>query len=483
LFNDFSFTEEKMKKVRLFIVVTLLLLGISLIGTPAYAEPIGSVALMELYLAITENYDAWVMKAADIAFNLLGITAVIGFAIGLKDLAVSAGQITLDGIVALFVRYAFIVGLLVWLLKLNPLGLTLIHKSIRAIGASISGTSIQFGEIMALFNKIVVPLVDFTAGLGWTDVGLIICMTFIVFLINCLFFLFLSTVIIVEFEAFFIIVGGMFTASFFVIGYFRDMFLGYIKALAAVGVKMLMLCLCLGIMKNIMTGWVDLIASRLSSGEGVFAFLVPMSSAILGFYMIVKAVPQYAASVMTGSASGMDGGMVRAAAMAGYGLGATVVSSSRFAAQKLIGGASTVIQASQAYQHTSQAARDTGSTPGEAKAAGAREAFSTVMTGTGSGGSRSGGERIYSDSQRAAQYADVRAPANANALSSPASQAASGSGESSGRTSGNVTIADYNAAANATQSGSGAKDSSGSDSWGVFASDRKETENGGGKKA
>ncbi|MDR1580001.1 MAG: hypothetical protein LBS35_06555 [Synergistaceae bacterium] len=272
-------------------------------------------------------------------------------------------------------------------------------------------------------------------------------MTLIVFLINCLFFLFLSTVMIVEFEAFFIVIGGMFTASFFVIRYFRDMFLSYIKALAAVGVKMLMLCLCLGIMKNIMTGWVDMIAAHLSSGEGVFSFLVPMACAILGFYMIVKAVPQFAASVLTGSVSSMDGSMVKAAAMAGYGVAAAVVNNSRFAAQKLIGGTSTVIQAAQAYQYTSQAARDTGSTPGEARAAGAYEAFSTVMTGPRTGGTRTAGERIYSDAQRGQQYADVRAGANANTVSAPSSQA--GAGEP-------------------TNSGS-------SDLRGVFASDKKET--------
>jgi hypothetical protein len=61
-------------------------------------------------------------------------------------------------------------------------------------------------------------------------------MTFIIFLINCLFFLIVSTVLVVEVESVFILIGGLFTASFFVIGYFRDMFLGYIKALAACAV-------------------------------------------------------------------------------------------------------------------------------------------------------------------------------------------------------------------------------------------------------
>jgi type IV secretory pathway TrbL component len=277
-------------------------------------------------------------------------------------------------------------------------------------------------------------------------------MTFIVFLINCLCFLFLSTVMIVEFEAFFIVIGGMFTASFFVIGYFREMFLGYIKALVGVGVKMLMLCLCMGIMKNIMAGWVDMIAARLSSGEGVFSFLVPMACAILGFYMILKAVPQFAASVATGSISGLDGGMVRSAAMAGYGLGATVTNTSQFAARKLMGGSSTVMQAAQAYQHTSQAARDTGSTPGEAKAAGAKEAFATIMTGPQPGGPRGAGERIYSDSQRANQYGDVRSGTNANTISAPSSQIGVEPAASSVGTADNVPTADSKASPDAGES-------------------------------
>lgn len=72
-------------------------------------------------------------------------------------------------------------------------------------------------------------------------------MTFVIFLINCLFFMIASDGARGGDRGhLFILIGGLFTASFFVIGYFKDLFLGYVKALAAVGVKMLMLCLCLG---------------------------------------------------------------------------------------------------------------------------------------------------------------------------------------------------------------------------------------------
>jgi type IV secretory pathway TrbL component len=379
--------------------------------------------MADLYMTIMNACEGWLQKAGTIALQLLAVTAIIGFAIGMKDLAL-AGHVTLDGIVALLVRYAFIVGLLTWLLS-APQRLALITLSIKKIGSAISGQDISFGGLIDLFSEVTNPLVDFTNGLGWTDIGLIICMTFVIFLINCLFFMIASTVLVVEIEAVFILIGGLFTAPFYAIGYFRDMFLGYIKALASVGVKMLMLCLCLGAMRNIMSTWPGMIASQLESAESVFSFLMPMSCALIGFYMLVKAVPQFASSVMTGSVSGMDGGMVRAAAAAGYGLGMTVVNMSRTAAQKMIGGASVVSQAAQTYQYTSHAAKDTGSAPGEAKRAGAWEAFKTIMTGSQPGGPRAAGDRMYADHQRESQFADARS-GGANAMSAPSAANISG---------------------------------------------------------
>ena len=495
----------KMKKIVLLTIVLLCLL--LWLSPPAHAQ-IANVAMADLYLTIMNACEGWLQKAGTIALQLLAVTAVIGFAIGMKDLAL-AGHVTLDGIVALLVRYAFIVGLLTWLLS-APQRLALITLSIKKIGATISGQDISFGGLMDLFSEVTNPLVEFTNGLGWTDIGLIICMTFVIFLINCLFFMIASTVLVVEIEAVFILIGGLFTAPFFAIGYFRDMFLGYIKALAAVGVKMLMLCLCLGAIRNIMSTWPGMIAIQIENAESVFTFLMPMSCALIGFYMLVKAVPQFASSVMTGSVSGMDGGMVRAAAAAGYGLGMTVVNTSRTAAQKMIGGASLVSQAAQTYMYTSQASRDTGSTPGEARKSGAVEALKTITTGSQPGGPRAAGERIYADHQRGQQFADVRnsgsdrntmgvppasqSPQNSQssqkteaAAASAASSAAHGAGPyetpkadsifgpaanpTCAAAGGSVTIA-----GSAAKAANDAYGSSTEDSWGSFASDRKKKE-------
>ncbi len=378
-------------------------------ASPAHAQ-IGNIAMAELYMSVMDACAGWLQTSSAIALQLLGVTAVIGFAIGVKDLAL-AGNVTLDAIVALLVRYAFLVGVLVWILH-APQRLALITMSIKKIGATISGQDISFGGLIRLFADVTNPLVAFTRGLGWRDVGLIICMTFIIFLINCMFFMISSTVLVVEIEAIFILVGGLFTASFFVIGYFRDSFISYIKALASVGIKMLMLCLCLGAMRNIMATWPGMLSLQVESTESVFSVLMPMTCALMGFYMLIKSVPSFAASILSGSSSSLDGGAVKAAAMAGYALGATVISTSRNIAQTAIGGASTVSQASQTFQHTSQAARDTGSTVEGARGAGAREAAATILTGPQAGGPRAAGERIYADHQRGEQFADVRSGAS-----------------------------------------------------------------------
>jgi type IV secretory pathway TrbL component len=362
---------------------------------------------------------------------------------------------------------------------------------------------------MDLFSEVTNPLVEFTNGLGWTDIGLIICMTFVIFLINCLFFMIASTVLVVEIEAVFILIGGLFTAPFFAIGYFRDMFLGYIKALASVGVKMLMLCLCLGAVRNIMSTWPGMIASQIENAESVFTFLMPMSCALIGFYMLVKAVPQFASSVMTGSVSGMDGGMVKSAAMAGAALGMTVINTSRTAAQKMIGGASLVSQAAQTYMYTSQAAKDTGSTPGEARKAGAVEALKTITTGSQPGGPRAAGERIYADHQRGTQFADVRnSSGGRNTMGVPPASQSSQNPQSSRKVEAAATASNaahgagpyqtpstdsiFGPAANPTRATAGdnvtiagsaeakaannAYGSSTEDSWGSFASEGKKKE-------
>lgn len=177
-----------------------------------------------------------------------------------------------------------------------------------------------------------------------------------------------------------------------------------------------------------------MIATQLQDADSVFSFLMPMSCALLGFYMIIKAVPQFVSSIMTGSVSGLDGGSGEGSRYGRLRPGSTVISTSRMMAQKMIGGASVVSQAAQTYQYTSQAARDTGSRRGQRELP--CEAVSTVMNGSKAGGSRTAGERIYSDQRTASQFADVRSGSGANTMSAP-----SGNGVASAAGTGGVTIA------------------------------------------
>jgi type IV secretory pathway TrbL component len=350
----------------------------------------------------------WLKKAQELCLQILAVTAIIGFAIGVKDLAVS-GQITLDSIVALFVRYAFIIGLVVYLLE-NPLHLSAIPGHIKALGSSMSGEDISFGNLQEVFAQISGPLLTYLESLTWKDIALMICMTFLIFFINCLFFMMAATVLVVEIEAIFIFIGGLFTASFFVIGYFRDIFMGYIKGLAAVGVKLLLLCLLLGLMKKVMLTWPEhlKIFTQGSDYTGLLGILMSICCALVVFYMILQAIPQYASAIMTGSPTSGGGGMFTGAAAAGIATTMMVVNSSKKAASAVTNAGSTVTQAAQAFKHTSQAAKDTGSSAKGATWAGAKDAFSTLMTGPKAGGPRSTGDRIYADHQRSQQFADVR---------------------------------------------------------------------------
>ena len=110
-----------------------LTLGLCLLVLAARADAqLANAAMAELYISIMDACEGWLVKAGEIAIQLLAVTAIIGFAIGMKDL-VLAGHVTLDAIVALLVRLAFITGLMVWLLN-APQRLAMITLSIKKIG-------------------------------------------------------------------------------------------------------------------------------------------------------------------------------------------------------------------------------------------------------------------------------------------------------------------------------------------------------------
>ena len=145
-------------------LVFALTIGICVLVFTARADAqLANIAMAELYISIMDACEGWLVKAGAIALELLAVTAVIGFAIGMKDL-VLAGNATLDSIVAFFVRFSFQAGLMVWLLN-APQRLSLITMSIKKIGSEISGQDISFGGLITLFSNVTNPLIDFTKGL------------------------------------------------------------------------------------------------------------------------------------------------------------------------------------------------------------------------------------------------------------------------------------------------------------------------------
>ena len=105
------------------LALSVCLIGVIFLFCPVAADAnvIANAAMSDLYVSMMGVLEPWIQAAGVIALRLLAVTTVIGFAIGLKDL-VLAGNLTMDGIVALVARYAFIAGLLSWLLS-QPLRL------------------------------------------------------------------------------------------------------------------------------------------------------------------------------------------------------------------------------------------------------------------------------------------------------------------------------------------------------------------------
>ena len=280
-----------------------------------------------------------------------------------------------------------------WLLS-TPNNLLIIPNSLERLGGFISGETLSFGTLTASFNRLINPILTYYQTLSWfTSPGLSITCCILVFFIYCLSTLFTVTVLLIKLETVFIVIGGAFTAAFFVIGQFRDIFMGYIKALAMNGLKLLLLSLCLGLMIRLMDGWGAELQAAVARDGGIYDTAIPMTFGLMAFYIILKSVPQYAVAILTGHASA-DGSLARAAVMAGIATAGTVWNVSRGISNTAINTASTVNNAAQAYKIGRDTAISGGSSIGAARAMGAWEATKTVMTSPiGGRGGISGGSR------------------------------------------------------------------------------------------
>jgi len=392
-----------------------LIIFVLLLAETAYSA-VGTGAMSEIFNKIVDNSNAWKINMSVYARVILSTITLIAFAIGLKDLVLSGGGLQLEGILALVVRFIFIVGIINWLL-LNPDRLLLIPKSLTALGVQIGGAEPSVANAEQAFNKIINPLGLYYTKLGGisiTSLGESILCLILLLMVWALMILFATTVLLVQIETIFILIGGMITASFFVLGYFREMFMGYIRALAMNGLKLLLLSLMLGLMLNIMNGWgvilmrginvseinltraraavqenqvraaerVAIMAEYDTNPRGLYDTAVPIVFGLMAFYIILKSVPQYAVAVLTGHATA-DGSLGRAAVAAGVGTMATVWNLTKGVSQSARNTANAVHNAANAFGNTIQTIPASKEGPVSAKEAGKAIGISALAVGKG----------------------------------------------------------------------------------------------------
>ena len=305
-----------------------------------------------------DGVKVWFPRIAEYTISLMWFTSMVAFFIGYKDIAFSGG-IQLESIVALFVRIILTTGLMIWLLSVKEKIVFLIPDSIEHLGGYITTGNpdwLSYDSISIAFKGILDPIVAYYETLSFYDVGLILVCIVIVFFINCLAVLFITTVLLVRVETMFILIGGMFTAAFFVIGYFRDIFMGYIKALAMNGLKLLLLTLCLSIMDETMKNW-QKFYSVIDDPSAIYDIFIPITCSLMAFYIIIKTVPQYAVAIFTGHATA-DGSYAKAAAMAGIGTAAAVYNISRNAGRAGNSSATAIHNAAQAHNNVVSPVKD-----------------------------------------------------------------------------------------------------------------------------
>jgi P-type conjugative transfer protein TrbL len=319
-----------------------------LLTVPTFAADVGPESMRDLYETIDKSLDNWLLRIIPYILRLLYFMSLIAFAIGCKDLILSGGGLQLEGIVALIVRLAFLVGLITWLMNF-PKTLLFIPESLRDLGLSIGGQKVAFNEVRMSFNGMTKPITDYAREfIKPQEVGMILCW-FLVVCIRFLSVLIVVTVLIVQIETMLIFIGGMITAAFFVIGYFRDLFMGYIKALVLNGLKLLLLSLCLGIMTRIIKSWTPILEKAMENLNGIYDTAIPMVACLFGFYVIIRTVPQFAITILTGQSS-TGNGFAKSALMTGLATGAAIWNVSRGVSQTALNTASTVHEASQAFK-------------------------------------------------------------------------------------------------------------------------------------
>ena len=404
--------------------------------------------IIQMHNEVIVSTGPWMTNSINIARYFAFLLAAIGFVLSLKDVAVS-GNLGMDTIVATALRYLMIIGLIAWLLQGDALNIRVIPRSIALIGGRITGAGpVTLQTLIDNQIEILRPMNDFMATLtGITNMGLYIVCSIGIFMLNVLFFMMAATIFCINMEVIFIQTAGLFTIGFLYIPFFRDMFLGYLKGLAIASLKLTLLTMLMGMMNGILVGWIGTAAAVGAEGTHAIPFLMNLVAASVVFYMLMNSVPAFASAILTGSPTGMGGGALTGAAMAGGALAMTTYGMVRSGATAT---AKKVSDAARGYQQGSQSVRDAGGSSGQARVAGAKEALFGALgvtrskTDTGSGASPIGQNTItFAGGQSGSQ-------SQAQAGSRATGQQSGGQAQSGSMSTGQQSV-------NQTQAGSGTK--------------------------
>jgi hypothetical protein len=362
----------------------------------------------------------WLPTAQSFTFYLCGFTGIIGFIWSLKDVALS-GNLTLDSLLAVVVRYFLIAGILFWLLK-NSDGaprLVVFSDSVADLGGAITHRApVTLENFIGVQEEIMDVLYSYVQNLGWLDFGKVMVMTIIILIMNILLFMISATILVINIEVTIILVCGLITASLVFIPVFKDIFFGYIKGLCTAALKLSMMTIMIAIMFQILLGWVDIIKDARDQTFGIVNMSAAMIAGLVVMYMILNHIPSFAAAVMTGQPTGMGTGAFTGAAAAGFGAAAGAVSTIGGGVKNI---ANKTVDAARAYTAAKSAMQGTsdGGANGKSTKAAAGAAMMVMMGINGSGGAEAAGRSI----QNKANIATGGRSANKNnSMSDPATR-------------------------------------------------------------
>jgi len=335
------------KKVAVYSIIVAAI--VLLLDTRSAYAVTASVAEMffDQFLRAFENdaRDIWIPNAVIFVRRVFVVVTTIAFVLALKDLSLQ-GNLAMESIIGVMVRFILLIGLVAWLLGTDDGAqfprVTYPAAFILSFGEAVSGVNplTSLATLVGLQEAIIGHMAHLTtaAGAGVSGGGSFISFitgsasatvlaAFILFtgtivssVMTILFYLIAAMVMMIILEIIFIKIMGLFTLALISISYFRDMFLGYCKALAVAALKLSIVSILIGATDNVLSQ-MSLKASDLVAGGSFqygFGLMINLLGATFILFSLVKNCPQFASAIMSGSVmSGVGLGTAAGAMHAG----------------------------------------------------------------------------------------------------------------------------------------------------------------------